>query len=115
MKRKLKKLFCFLLVAMIIMSLSCISASAVTVSATGYRLYNPFSGYCIDNHISEEDLPLARWKDFTLEGTGVTIYQSSLYSETVMLKNKYDRNLDRLCENISQMNEKNVAKTAPFF
>ncbi len=105
MKRKLKKLFCFLLVAMIIMSLSCISASAVTVSATGYRLYNPFSGYCIDNHISDEDLPLARWKDFTLEGTGVTIYQSSLYSETVMLKNKYDRNLDRLCENISQMND----------
>lgn len=105
MKRKLKKLFCVLLVTIIITSLSCISVSAVTVDSTNYQLYNPFTVYCISAHMSVDDLPLARWTDFTLSGTGITIYQSSLYSEMVTLKNKYDRNLLNVCDNISKMSD----------
>lgn len=105
MKRKLKKLFCVLLVIIIITSLSCIPVSAVTVESTNYQLYNPFTVYCISAHMSVDDLPLARWTDFTLSGTGITIYQSSLYSEMVTLKNKYDRNLLNVCDNISKMSD----------
>lgn len=110
MKRKLKKLFCALLVTVIIISLSCISVSAtVNVNPVNYQLYNPFTTYCVSAHISVNDLPLSRWTDFTLKGTGVTIYQSSLYSETIMLKNKYERNLSLVCTNISKMSNEDAS------
>lgn len=105
MKRKLKKLFCALLVTIIIVSLSCMPVSALTVGTVSYQLHNPFSTYCVSAHISVDDLPLARWTNFSLTGTGITIYQSSLYSEMIMLKNKYDRNLDLICTNISKMSD----------
>lgn len=82
--------------------------SAVTVSETSYQLYNPFTTYCVSAHISTSDLPLARWTNFTLTGTGITIYQSSLYNEMMALKNKYDRNLSLVCTNISQMNDEDA-------
>lgn len=79
--------------------------SALTVDTVSYQLHNPFSTYCVSAHISVDDLPLARWTNFSLTGTGITIYQSSLYSEMIMLKNKYDRNLDLVCTNISKMSD----------
>lgn len=79
--------------------------SALTVDTVSYQLHNPFSTYCVSAHISVDDLPLARWTNFSLTGTGITIYQSSLYSEMIMLKNKYDRNLDSICTNISKMSD----------
>lgn len=81
------------------------SVSALTVGTVSYQLHNPFSTYCVSAHISVDDLPLARWTNFSLTGTGITIYQSSLYSEMIMLKNKYDRNLDLICTNISKMSD----------
>lgn len=106
MKRKLTKIFCVLLATIIAVSLSCIPVSAtVTVNPVSYQLHNPFSTYCVSAHISPADLPLPRWTNFSLTGTGITIYQSSLYSEMTMLKNKYDRNLDLVCTNISKMSD----------
>lgn len=108
MKRKIKKVFCVLLVVIVITSLSCMPVSAVTVSETSYQLYNPFIVYCMSAHISTSDLPLTRWTNFTLTGTGITIYQSSLYNEVMALKNKYDRNLSLICNNISKMSDEDA-------
>lgn len=107
-KHKIKKFFCVLLIAVIITSLSCIPVFAITIESTSYQLYNPFTVYCISAHISTSDLPLTRWTNFTLTGTGITIYQSSLYNEMMALKNKYDRNLSLICNNISKMSDEDA-------
>lgn len=79
--------------------------SALTVDTVSYQLYNPFTTYCISVHISTSDLPLARWTNYTLTGTGITIYQSSLYNETIALFNKYNRTLPSVCDSISKMSD----------
>lgn len=79
--------------------------SALTVDTVSYQLYNPFTTYCISIHISTSDLPLARWKNTTLSGTGVTIYLSSLYNETTALFNNYNRTLPNVCDSISKMSD----------
>jgi len=84
----------------------------VEVNQSSYSLYSPFASYCASSHISESDLPLARWTNctFTVDGqsSGITVSQSSLYNEMNALKNKYDSNLPKLCEDISNMSDKNA-------
>lgn len=112
-KKNFKKIICVLLSVFFILSMSLISVSArSSVSPVSYQLYNPFSSYCVSNHISESDLPLSRWTDctFTEDGhsTGIVVYESTLYIEMMSLKYKYDNNLSKICDNINKMEDKDA-------
>lgn len=111
-RKKLVRILCVLMIILITLTASSIPVFAVEVSPSSYSLYSPFSSYCVSSHISESDLPLTRWTNctFTVDGqsSGITVCQSSLYNEMIALKNKYDSNLTKLCEDISNMSDKNA-------